>query len=367
MRRESHAWLVRRRLATQRVSGGPLPRAGDVVRLLCAVQAQDAPQAAWSLAMRSRRERYAAVLAEQAGGAFIRTHVLRPTWHVVAPEDLRWLLRLTSAKVESGMAARHRQLELDDRTVGAGLAMLETLLHGGAALTRAELGPALAERGLPGPGERVGHLLLLAELRGLVCSGPPRGTEHTYALLDEVVPHRPHDELDPVEATVRLVRRFFGGHGPASERDLARWCTLTLGEIRAALNEIGDGIASVEVDGTTLWYDPALSARTTRDRRAHLVPTFDESFLTYAELGPPRRVPTAHRQRLQPYHGGGVVLLDGRDAGLFHRRVSADEVEVVVRPDGPLDRAEQSAVAGAADRLGAFLDRPTRVTWAEAG
>ena len=219
----------------------------------------------------------------------------------------------------------------------------------------------------PGPGERVGHLLLLAELRGLVCSGPPRGTEHTYALLDEVVPRRPDDGLDRAEGAVRLVRRFFGGHGPASERDLARWCTLGLGEIRAALEEVGDGLASVEVDGTVLCYDPAQSARTARDRRAHLVPTFDEVFLTYAETGPARRVPTATRERLQPYHGGGVVLIDGEDAGLFQRRVSGDEVEVAVRPDGPLDRAARNAVAAEAERLGAFFGLPARASWAPAG
>ncbi len=363
MRRESRAWLVRRRLATQRLTGGPLPHAGDVVRLLTAVQAQDAPQAAWSLAMRSRAGRYAAVLAEQCAGGFVRTHVLRPTWHVVAPEDLRWLLGLTSAKVESGMRARHRMLGLDDRALGAGLATLETLLQDGPPPTRSELGAALARHGLPGPPERVGHLLLVAELRALVCSASPRGTEHTYALLDKVARRGPQDRMGRPEAAVRLVRRFFGGHGPASERDLARWCTLTLTEIREALREIGDGLARVEVDGTTLWYDPAMPARTSRDRRAYLVPTFDEVFLTYAELGPARRVRTSTRPRLQPYHGGGVVLLDGLDAGLFQRRVSPDGVEVVVRPDGPLDHSDHRTIADAVAALGAFLDRPARVTW----
>jgi hypothetical protein len=363
MRRESRAWLVRRRLATQRVSGGPLPRAGDVVRLLTGVQAQDAPQAAWSLAMRSRRERYAAVLAEQAGGAFIRTHVLRPTWHLVAPEDLRWLLRLTSTKVESGMAARHRQLELDDRTVGAGLAALETLLHGGGALTRAELGPALAERGLPGPGERVGHLLLLAELRGLVCSGPPRGTEHTYTLLDEVLPRGPNDEVDRAEATVRLVRRFFGGHGPASERDLARWCTLTLGEIRAALSEIGDGLHPVEVEGTTLWYDPAVPARAARRHAAYLLPVFDEAFLSYADLGFPRSNAEVRRVGLWARHGGGVVVVDGRDIGMFARRLAPDGVTVTLRPDHRWSAAERDAAARGAQRLAGFVERDCTLAW----
>ena len=93
----------------------------DVVRLLTCVQAQDAPLAAWSLGMRMRpTTTYAGVLAEQAAGGWVRTHVLRPTWHFVAPEDLRWIQRVTARKVESSMAARHRGLGLDGSSVGEG-------------------------------------------------------------------------------------------------------------------------------------------------------------------------------------------------------------------------------------------------------
>jgi hypothetical protein len=351
------AWLTRRRLATQRLAGGALPHPSDVVRLLTAVQAQDAPMAAWSLGQRSRGATYAAVLADQARGGFVRTHVLRPTWHFVAAEDLRWLLRLTSPKVESGMAARHRQLELDDVTLGRSLEAIATLLGDGRTLTRAEIGTALAERRLPGPGVRLGHVLLVAELRAVVCSGPPRGTEHTYALLDTAVPAGPSDALTGEEAIATLVRRFVGGHGPASERDLARWCTLTLTQIRAALAELGDAVASVDVEGHRLWFDPAVAARTTREHAAYLLPVFDEAFLTYADLGLPRSDPDGVRIGLWARIGGGIVVVDGRDVGMFARRLTGDGVTVSLRPDHRWTRAEQGAVAEAAGRLGAFLER----------
>ena len=105
------AGVHRRRLATQRLTAAPMRGATDVVRHL-AVQSQDAPSP------RGPRhalppESYAAVLAEQAGLGFVRTHVLRPTWHHVAAEDLRWLQALTGPRIESGQAARHRALGLD--------------------------------------------------------------------------------------------------------------------------------------------------------------------------------------------------------------------------------------------------------------
>ncbi len=357
------AWLVRRRLATHRLSGPALSRAADVVRLLTAVQSQDAPMAAWSLAMRSRCRTPAAVLAEQAMGGFIRTHVLRPTWHYVAPEDLRWLLRLSSAKVESGMAARHRQLELDSRALGQGLDALAELLADGSRPTRTELGPALEHRGFRGPGERVGHLLLVAELRGLVCSGAPRDGAHTYALLDDTVPAGPSDDLTGEEAVRTLVRRFVGGHGPVGERDLTRWCTLGLTEIRRALADLGDDVRSVEVEGETLWYDPAVSARETRSRSGYLLPTFDEAFLSYARLGFPRSAPDLLRSGMAAQTGGGVVVVGGRDIGRFTRRLTPTRVRVILRMDHRWSRAERDAAAEAAGRYARFVGRELTLSW----
>lgn len=361
------SWLVRRRLATQRLSGAPLPRAGDVVRSLTAMQAQDAPMAAWSLGLRSRHRTYAAVLDELRRGTVLRTHVLRPTWHLVPAEDLRWLQRLTGAKVEAGMAARHRQLGLDgpslDRAVGAVLA----LVAGGGHPTRSELGqgllgPGLAP-GLPVTGERLSHVLLVAEIRGLLCSGPPRGAEHTYALVDEEVARGPLDTLDAPEAATLLVRRFFAGHGPAGERDLARWCTLTLTQIRAALAELAGELEAVEVEGHTLWFDPLVPARTARRHAAYLVPVFDEAFLTYSDLGFPRSRPELPRVGLWARQGGGVVVADGRDIGMFARTTTADGVTVTLRPDHRWTPSERDAAAQAADRLGAFLGRDVTLRW----
>jgi hypothetical protein len=338
------ARVHRRRAAVQGVTGPPAVSGGDVVRRLLAVQAQDAPMAAWSLALRMPpRTTYAGVLAEQGAGGWVRTHVLRPTWHLVA--------------LEASLGARHRQLGLDDVTLGRTVHALADLLDTDGAPTRRELTAAFSDRGLPASGEQVGHQLMVAELRGVICSGPPRGGEHSYALVDDVLPPGPLDALEGEAARTELVRRFMAGHGPATDRDLARWSTLTLTEVRAALGELGEALESMEVDGARMWFDPQLPSRTTRRPGALLVPTFDELTLTYAHHGFPRRDPTSPRPRVVNGIGGGTVLIGGEDVAVWRRRVTGAVVEVTVAPDAPLTTDEERAVEHAASALARFIGR----------
>jgi hypothetical protein len=186
--------VLAERLANQRLTGPLAERPVQVVRELLAVQAQDAPVARAMIALRSGTTQ-AEVLRAVAAGELVRTHVLRPTWHYVAAADLRWLLAATSAKVEAGMASRHRQLSLDAADIEAGLAVIENLLTGRNFANRTEIGAALITSQVVSAdalqGQRVGHLLLIAELRALICSAPLISAEHRYALTDEVLPPRP--------------------------------------------------------------------------------------------------------------------------------------------------------------------------------
>ena len=368
----SRDWVVRRRLAVQRLSSAPLPRAADAVRLLTCVQSQDAPLAAHSLAMRSRTTSYAGVLAEQSAGGWVRTHILRPTWHHVAPEDLRWIQALTGPKVEGGMPARHAQLGITPDVKDRGTDLLRELLAGGRAMTRKELGPQFAAAGLPGPGEPMAHQLMTAEVRSVICSGPPRGSEHTYVLVDDTIPTAESDTWSREQALVELTHRFYAGHGPASERDLQRWSGLTLTEIRTATAELTGSpglrhshpLDSVECGAEVLWFDPSVTAHTTREHPAYLLSTFDEAALTYPVTGFVRRNRDADRTRLVSEAGGGIVVVGGYDIGTFKRKVDARRTLVTVRPDADLTTAERAGVGEAAELLADFHGLPLDLSWA---
>jgi len=208
----------------------------EAVRRLAAVQSQEPGHAFWSLALRSRATTEAEVRAAYDAGEFLRTHVLRPTWHFVAAEDVRWMLATTAARVHQTNGSMLRKRGLGTAELDRGARVLADALAAGVVLARPEVVTVLADAGLPHAQLDVVLLVMHAELEQVVVSGPMRGATHTYALLDDRVPHGPADGADPT----RLLRRYLAGHGPASAHDFARWSSLTLTATRTALDELHD-------------------------------------------------------------------------------------------------------------------------------
>jgi hypothetical protein len=355
----SAAEVVDVRQATQRLTSAPLARSADVVDLLCAVQCQERDHALWSLGMRVDGATLASTGQELSDGEILRTHILRPTWHFVLPQDLRWMLAVTSPRVEAKMAGRHRQLGLGvPAELDAAVERVAALLVGRNALTRAEIGAALVSSGDPiRPGEQLGHVLMVAELRGLIVSGPTKGAHHSYVLVDEVVPPAP--AVDPDEGLARLVARFMRGHGPASDRDFARWSSSTLGATRSALESLGDRLESVEVDGSTLWFDPEVVVEPDRSRPVtFLLPTYDEVVLSYPDVNHQQVADHPHRTpNGTPNPFAAVIIHRGRDIGTWKRTVERTRVAVEIQLAPSVDDAGRAAVTQAAQRLASFVDR----------
>src|SRR4029079_18605385 len=93
--------LSHRRLFNQRLTHAPFTDPAEVVRWLGAVQSQDYLFAKWSLAQRMDGDSTTDRAIERSfdAGDFLRTHVMRPTWFFVPPEDIRWMLTLTAPRV----------------------------------------------------------------------------------------------------------------------------------------------------------------------------------------------------------------------------------------------------------------------------
>lgn len=208
------------------------------------------------------------------------------------------------------------------------------------------------------------HQLIVAESRAVLVSGPPRGQEHTYVLASEHLAPAPLDDLHDQDAVVELTARFFAGHGPADERDLARWSGLPLTPIRRALQDLTGRLARLEVDDHTLWFDESVTARGTRPRTAFLLPTFDEACLTYPRLGFPRAV-DSDRSRLVAESGGGVAIVDLIDVGRWRRTLTAHELKIEIRPDTPLDPLQRSALVAAAEQYALWHARALSLEWIE--
>lgn len=346
------------RLHNQRLVGAKLDGAADVVRWLGAVQAQDYHGAKWALAQRMRGTDNAALDRAFDEGAILRTHVMRPTWHFVAPQDLRWLLALTAPRVHTVNASSYRKLELDDATIRRGHALLAEALQGGHYLTRQELAGVLETGGIQARSQRLAYLVMHAELDGLICSGPLRGKQFTYALLDERVPPAralPHDE-----ALAELTRRYFASHGPATAHDFAWWSGLTVAGAREGLNLIGADIERATVGGKTYWTAAPTTPAEVEDPTVHLLPNYDEHVVAYRDHGP--SCDPAALSTLRTRNNGALdahfIAVNGVVVGGWRRSVKRARVVITMNLPVIFSEPERTALKRAAADYGRFLGTP---------
>jgi hypothetical protein len=349
--------IAHRRLRQQRAARDPLATPQAVVAWLGAVQAQEYPGAAWSLAMRMPNATAVDIDRAFDAGEILRTHLMRPTWHFVAPADLRWLLDLTAPRILAGNAYRNRQLALDDATYARADALIVAALRGGRHLTRTALGAALVAAGVDVAGQRMPYMLMHAELTGVICSGPRHSKQFTYALLEERVPPAPHKTREAARA--ELVRRYFTSHGPATVRDFVWWSGLTVADARAGLAQVGDHLAHEVIEGKVYYFPAAQPRTTTTAPVAYLLPTFDEFLVGYAAFDASRRGGGAGGQGTRaPLTFQATVVYDGQVIGTWQRTLRKGTVAIEVAPFTPLTDDQAEAITAAAARYGAFHGLP---------
>lgn len=351
------AEIARRRLRNQRLTRPMRGGAGDVVGWLGGVQAQDYAGSKWALGSRLLDSKDDDVERAFDEGAILRTHVLRPTWHFVTPADIRWMLELTAPRVHVANGHMYRKLGLDRRAVDRSNAALARALNGGRYRTRDELRGVLRKAGVATDREfLMVYLMMWAELEGIVCSGPRRGKQFTYALVDERAPEA--STLSREEALAELAGRFFATRGPATVHDFAKWSGLTLTDARSGLEAAQTGLRHVVAEGRTLWYPPAPGPKAEGPPTAHLLSIYDEYVSGYKNRG--AMVDGRHAARLSAMGNAltCIVVVDGRIVGTWRRRL--EKTHVVIQADvfTRLTRPQKEAVAAAADHYGAFLGRP---------
>ena len=128
--------ILRHRLINQQLAGTLFKKPDEIVRWMIAMQAKEFAHAKWAIGVRLPSTTDAEVETFFNKGKILRTHILRPTWHFVAPEDIRWLIALTSPRVNAANAFMYKKLELDQKIFKATSRVLEKMLQGGAHLAK---------------------------------------------------------------------------------------------------------------------------------------------------------------------------------------------------------------------------------------
>jgi hypothetical protein len=336
--------VLRERLTAQLLAGPPARDPVAVAGRLLAVQGQD-PRGV-RLAVRVRT---AGLSAGDVDRALTEDHSLVITWlnrgtlHLVRAEDLTWLHALTAPSNLRATIRRLGQEGIGEAEADRGVAVIERSLADEGPLSRQQLGERLARAGVTTAGQALIHLLALACLRGLAVRGPVVEGDHAYVLVRDWL-----GEPEPVDrdaALAELARRYLSGHGPAGDRDLARWAGLPLRDARAGLEAIAPELDQHD-DGLVDLADRPSAAELPPPR---LLGAFDPLLLGW----------TSREQVVGEHHAAITVNGVFRPFALVRGRAAATwrmpGGEVVLQQLRPLSRADAAALRKDAADVRRFL------------
>ncbi len=338
------ASLVPFRLRPQRLTGDPLPDPAAVVAHLGAVQSQEHGMSLWSVARRCEAS-MSEVERSFARSDFVRTHVLRPTWHHVLASDLTDLLEVTAPRIERLIATGNRAMGMPEKHMHDGADVVAAAVRADGPLTRRELADRLEAAGFEHTGVPLVHIVMFTEITGRIVSGPIRGKQHTYVAAD-----LPPSRRSPDERLAWIAHTYARGHGPFQARDLAWWTSLTLTEARRAI-ELSD-LRPFDIDGD----EHVADHEPERDEvpRALLLSNFDE-LISYV------RDTSDHAHLGDDYlvimRAGGLLFVDGRLGGSWSRTLRSSDVSITVRPVVAVDAKVRRAIESEADAFARFCDR----------
>ena len=349
--------IARLRLFAQHIAQKDFTSAVDVARHLVALQAQDYSGALWSVALRTKHLKREDVEKAIVERTIVRTWPMRGTLHLLAAEDVRWVVALLAPRATAAAAGRRRQLEIDEVVIEKAKAIIISALEGGKCLSRQQLCDRMDQHGVSTAGQRGIHLLRHFSELGLLCFGPHDGKQPTFVLVDEWLPPTPPKERD--EALGELTLRYFTSHGPASLKDFAGWGMLTMKDAKLGLEIAKNDLETVIVDGIEYWFSERNTSAATIVR---LLPGFDEFMLGYKDRS--ASLKPEHSQRIVPGGNGmflPTVVIDGIVCGTWRRIQRSKRQEIVISPFAPISARYNKTIDDEVVRYGQYSAVPT--TW----
>lgn len=331
--------LLRQRLINQQIASTSLTKPEEIVSKLVAMQSQAYGMAKWAIGLRLPKSTDAMIESKFNDGSILRTHVMRPTWHFVSPRDIRWLLELTAPRVHQVSAYYYRKEGLDKKIFKRSNDILAKALEGENYLTRTELQKKLADGKIEANGLRLGYLMFYAELEGVICSGPRRGKQFTYALRSERAPNA--IRLEREESLAELALRYFTTRGPATAHDFAWWSGLTIADAKQGIASLPKEFVSATYEDRDYHFLPHPVKGVTPLRSTFLMPDYEEFGLSYMDRSA-LKSDSYDARGLSPYKHWLVV--DGKIEGTWDRVEKEKTISVDVTPFGKLTKTQLQAV-----------------------
>ncbi len=298
----------------------------EIVKHFGAMQAQDYAMAKWAIGSRcdsSEKEIEEAINS----GKIIRTHILRPTWHFVSPDDIYWMLDLSAPIVKRFTISAAKKFGYDEKKLNQTNTSIEKLLTGNNHLTRDEIMQELGIKKTSKEDFLSAAIMMNAELDGLVCNGKMKGKQITYALLEERV-SKPKSKLTKEEALAKLALRYFESHGPATVLDFSWWSGFAPTICQKAINAIELQLSHITIDNQHYWFKKGLKDENNFRESVHFLPAFDEILISYKTRE--ASFNTEHQSKVFTNNGifKPIILENGKVIGIWKRTFKKDHAKI---------------------------------------
>ncbi len=329
--------IVFSRLSNQGLAGNRFKSAIDLALHMVAIQAQDLAMAKWGFGVRVAGLTEKKLNDALDSGILIRSHLLRPTWHIAAAEDIHWLTELSKAHIRTSMRTRDKQLGLTARIFSQCNTAIGKSLEGNRHLTRDELFEEIINSGVKIVKEQASHIYVHAETDGLICSGRQKGGKTTFALLSERVTEN-KTNYNREEAVSELAFRYFTSRGPATAEDFAWWSGLAVRDVKTAVENNRNRLLSLKTDDSTYWFSEA-TGKVKPLKRILLLPAFDEYLICYRDRS--AMLPGNVNKKAVSDNGifYPIIVESGQVKGTWSRSLKKDSFLVTLKffGNGPAD------------------------------
>jgi len=345
----NHVEIRNHRLTNQRIVDTDFKTPSEVVSWMGAMQAQEYAMAKWAIGLRAKGLTDSCVEKAFNDGEILRTHFLRPTWHFVSPSDIRWMLELTAPRVQQINSFMYRKMNYDYAFLNKTNDILAKALEGNQYLTRPELQETLKQNKILAEGVGLSCIMMYAELERVICSGPRKGKQFSYALLDERVPET--KSLTREESLRELSNRYFTSRGPATVKDFATWSGLTVKDAKAGANSLPDEFIRKIIDNQEFIFLKEEKIFK-RNQPAFLMPDYDEYGMGYKDRS--AIIPTGTKPELEKAVNSGnyhLFIVDGVISGTWKRTVKGENVFVETAPFFNLNKTQEQALEKAEERF----------------
>lgn len=346
--------LIQLRLENQRLRKAKFSDPAEVVKWFCAVQAQDYLGALWGVGQRCKKSAEPEVEKAIADRKIVRTWPMRGTLHFVAPEDVRWMLKLLTPRIIAKTKRLYDEQGLDKKLLTRSKKIIERALAKKTQLTRAEIYAALEKEKVAVNEQRGIHIIGYAAQQQLICWGPRIGKQHTFVLLDEWIPESKNLTVD--ESLAELANRYFESHGPATMQDFAWWSGLTLGEVKRSIGMIQEKLVSIRVDDQAYFMKPASAISKLKAPQVSLLSWFDEYIIGYKDRSAAFD-PVTKQFIVKPKNGiyTPLLLIDGKIAGNWKRSFEKQGVKIEIEPFRKFNAQEKETIDLGVKEYQAFL------------